>query len=69
MKTNISQSKFVKHKGAAEHLGVSYHSFRHAVEKGFIPYYQLGPAKLFKLDEVEAAMQAHRVATKDDVLR
>jgi excisionase family DNA binding protein len=68
VKTNVAHSKFVKHKQAAEHLGVSYHVFRHAVAKGLIPFYKLGTAKLFKLEEVETALQAHRVATTQEVL-
>jgi excisionase family DNA binding protein len=68
MKKNISQTKFVKQWEAAEQLGVSYYVLRHAVKRGLIPYYQLGSTRLFKLEDVEAAMQAHRVATTAEVL-
>ena len=49
-------------------MGLGYHTFRHAVRKGLIPFYRLGGNKLFKVDELDAALQAFRVASTTKVL-
>jgi excisionase family DNA binding protein len=67
MKEPISP-KYVKPRQAAAHLGVAYNTFRHAVDKGILPFYQLGTTRLFKLDELDAALKAHRVSTTSEVL-
>ena len=67
MKQNITP-KYVRSKEAAAHIGLRYHTFRHAVAKGWIPFYKLGASKLFKVDELEQALVAHRVSSTAEVL-
>lgn len=62
------QPKLVGPKVAAEHIGIGYSSFRHAVRRGLFPYYRLGGTKLFKLEELDAAIQALRVSSTAEVL-
>jgi excisionase family DNA binding protein len=55
--------KFIKMPETAKRVGIGYNTFRHGVETGIIPFYRSGKMKLFKLDEVEAAILANRKAT------
>ena len=59
MSENV-RPKLVGPKAAAEHIGIAYRTFRHGVHKGLFPYYQFGGTKLFKLEELDAALQAFR---------
>lgn len=67
MKQTITP-KYVRSKEAAAHIGLGYHTFRHAVEKGLIPFYKFGGNKLFKVDELEQALAAYRVSPIAEVL-
>jgi excisionase family DNA binding protein len=67
MKETIAP-RYVRQKEAAAHMGVNYHTFRHAVRKGLIPFYKLGGNKLFKVEELDAALQAFRVSSTAKVL-
>ena len=60
--------RYVRQKEAAAHMGLNYHTFRHAVRKGLIPFYALGGNKLFRIEELDAALQAFRVASTAKVL-
>jgi excisionase family DNA binding protein len=53
--------RYVRRKEAAAHMGLNYHTFRHAVRKGLIPFYRFGGNKLFKVEELDAALQAFRI--------
>ena len=67
MKETIAP-RYVRQKEAAAHMGLNYHTFRHAVRKGLIPFYKLGGNKLFKVEELDAALQAFRVDSTAEVL-
>jgi excisionase family DNA binding protein len=55
--------QFIKMPETAKRVGIGYNTFRHGVETRIIPFYRSGKMKLFKLDEVEAAILANRKAT------
>lgn len=67
MKQTITP-KLVGPKVAARHIGIGYSSCRHAVRRGLFPYYQFGGTKLFKLEELDAALQSFRVSSTAEVL-
>jgi excisionase family DNA binding protein len=60
--------RYVRQKEAAAHMRLGYHTFRHAVRNGLIPFYRLGGNKLFKVKELDAALQAFRVSSSAEVL-
>jgi excisionase family DNA binding protein len=68
MKESIVAPRYVRQREAAAHMGLNYHTFRHAVRKGLIPFYAFGGNKLFKIEELDAALQAFRVASTTKVL-
>jgi hypothetical protein len=66
--SDIINSKLVNAKRAADHVGFTYSMFRTGVAAGLFPFYRIGKSRLFRLGEVEAALQAHRVAPVAEVL-
>ena len=68
-KTEQVVAAFCHHKEAAIISGLPQRSFYYYVEQGVIPCYKIGRHKLFKKDEIIAAIQSHRVATVNEVLR
>jgi len=46
----------------AQHLGVSIRTIKRMVDRGEIPYYQIGKQKRFKLCEVEEATKCQKRA-------
>ena len=61
-------SKFVKAKVASAYVGLPYHTFRHAVLRGLIPHYRFGGNRMFKLSELDTALEAFRVSSTAEVL-
>ena len=60
---------FCHHKEAAIISGLPLRSFYHYVEQGVIPHYRIGRHRLFKKDELIAAIMANRVGTNNEVLQ
>lgn len=46
----------------AQHLGVSTRTLKRMIDRGEIPYYQVGRQKRFKLCEVEEATKCQKRA-------
>jgi excisionase family DNA binding protein len=68
MKPQIAP-RFIRAKDAAQHLGLTYSAFREMVLAGGFPYYRMGKQnRLFKIDELDQAMAAFRVAPTSEVL-
>jgi hypothetical protein len=67
MKETIAP-RYVRQKEAAAHMSLNYHTFRHAVRKGLTPFYALGGNKLFKVEELDAALQTFCVSSTAKVL-
>ena len=63
-----SARKFGNARQAAKHVDLPYSLFRRAVEAHKVPYYVFSKTKLFKLSEVETAIESFRVAPVSEVL-
>jgi excisionase family DNA binding protein len=53
---------------AAKHVPMALRTFHLKVAQGIIPSYKFGRQRLFKKDEVIAAIERYRVATTSEVL-
>jgi excisionase family DNA binding protein len=59
---------FCHHREATIISGLPQRTFYYYLEQGLIPCYKIGRHKLFKRDEVIAAIMSHRVGTKAEAL-
>lgn len=64
-----TEPEFIRAPQAAEILGIPLRSFHSYVSRGVLPSYKLGRHRLFRVEDLRTAMQANRVATKEEVLR
>ena len=67
MKQSI-EPKFANTSQAAAICGLKYSTFRRLAESGKIAFYRFGKIKLFKISELEGALEAYSVATTSEVL-
>jgi hypothetical protein len=67
MHDNISPKQLQNAKKTAKAVGMPYYLLREGAGTKF-PYYLVGKAKMFRVDEVEAALQKFRVSSTAEVL-
>jgi excisionase family DNA binding protein len=61
MTPHITLTGYIKKAELAQRLGVSPRTINKMMQRKVIPFYRLGGLRLFKLTEVEAAMERYRV--------
>lgn len=61
--------EFIDAKQAAMWLGVPLRSLHQYVQKGLLPSYKLGRHRLFRKIELLSALEADRIASRNEILR
>ena len=64
-----SDQNFIGTREAAKWLAIPLRSFRLYVQQGLLPSYKLGRHRLFRRDELLAALSGARAASRSEILR